>query len=227
MPPDAGRIIGRTVSFAGFVDEAGDPRAVALQRTGADEDRRPWILSPMYTRCPHTCSALTAGLRGALERSGLADSEYRVASFSFDPDETSEGLQEFRSKMHLPERWATLRAADESALDRLLDSLDFRTMRTADGEFQHPNLVAVLSADRAVAGFVFGVRPAPEDLARLVRDARAGVSSGARWRTLLFFFAALGFVASTFAFCWLLVERRGRLRAQRADGTGGRAAVSR
>jgi cytochrome oxidase Cu insertion factor (SCO1/SenC/PrrC family) len=205
MPPDTARTIGRRLSFEGFVDQAGRP--LDDERSGAD---RPWIVSPIYTRCPHTCSALTAGLREALEESGLAASEYRRLSFSFDPSETAETLQAFRERMHLPADWVTLRAEDGHSLTRLLDTMDFRTMQTPSGEFQHPNLVAVLTPDLELAGYVFGVKPSAADLARLVRRARTGVPATARWGTLFFFFAATGFLASTFVFVWLLVERRAR-----------------
>lgn len=203
MPPDTARTIGGRVSFDGFVDEAGKPLD--------DGGGRPWIVSPIYTRCPHTCSAITGGLRKALETSGLATSEYRVVSFSFDPSETSESLEAFRSRMRLSSDWTTLRAIDETSLVRLLDTLDFRTMQTDDGEYQHPNLVAVLSPDRKLAGYVFGVNPSASELVRVVRGARAGVPATARWGTLLFFFAAVGFLVSTFVFFWLLAERRSRI----------------
>jgi protein SCO1/2 len=208
-PPDTARTIGRKLSFEGFVDQAGRPLGAAPSRV-ASNDERPWIVSPIYTRCPHTCSALTAGLRNALKESGLAASEYRVLSFSFDPSETAETLQAFRDKMHLPADWATLRATDQPSLARLLETMDFRTMQTPSGEFQHPNLVVVLTPELELAGYVFGVKPSPADLSKLVRSARTGVPATARWGTLLFFIAAIGFLASSFVFVWLLVDRRSR-----------------
>ena len=210
MPPDAGRTIGTRLSFDGLVDEAGNALAEASERDAESGDDRPWIVSPMYTSCPHTCSAITNGVRSALAESGLAESEYRALSFSFDPSETAESLRVFRQRMRLPASWLTLRASDARALARLLDAMDFRTMQTADGEYQHPNLVAVLSADRRLAGYVFGVKPSSTELANLVRSARDGIPGSAGWGMLLFFFAAIGLLVSTFVFVWLLVERRSR-----------------
>ena len=210
MPPDAGRTIGTSLSFDGLVDEAGHTLAEALQGDAESENDRPWIVSPMYTSCPHTCSAITNGLRSALGESGLAESEYRVLSFSFDPSETAESLRAFRHRMRLPVSWLTLRASDARGLAQLLDAMDFRTMQTADGDYQHPNLVAVLAPDRRLAGYAFGVKPSPTELSRLVRSARDGIAGSAGWRMLLFFFAAIGLLVSTFVFVWLLGERRSR-----------------
>lgn len=210
MPPDAGRTIGARIPFDGLVDETGAPAADAPARRPEATDERPWIVSPIYTRCPHTCSAITSGLQSALRESGLDETEYRVVSFSFDPTETGESLLAFRRRLKLPAGWRTLRAADQGALTRLLDALDFRTMRTADGEYQHPNLVAILTPDRRLAGYVLGVRPSPAELARLVRRARDGLPRGGGGRLLVFFFAAVGFLLSAFVFTWLLLERRSR-----------------
>jgi len=206
LPPDPARVVGKVVPFDGFVDESG----ADFSFSQVDQDGRPWVVSPMYTRCPHTCSAITTALRRALEQSGLAESDYHVLSFSFDPQESAEGLQSFRAKMNLPPGWRTLRARDPAALERTLRSLDFRTITLADGVFEHPNLVAVLTPDRRLAAYVFGVNFAPGELARAVRRARDGVSAFDRGRIYLFFFAAVGFAASAAVFVFLLARRRAR-----------------
>jgi hypothetical protein len=101
-----------------------------------------------------------------------------------------------------------LRAADGAALAATLRGLDFRTITTADGEFDHPNLIAVLTPDRRLASYLFGVGFSPTALARAVRDARTGVPEVARWRAPLFVFAVVGFAASAFVFFTLLGRRR-------------------
>ena len=110
LPPDSARAVGNRVPFDGFADQNGRPLASLVTSAELQRDPRPWIVSPMYTRCPHSCSALTAGLRRALDRSGLSPSEYRIVSFSFDPKETDERLRQFRARMQLPSSWLTLRA---------------------------------------------------------------------------------------------------------------------
>lgn len=209
LPPDPSRAVGNRVSFEGFADENGRSLEGLMTTAELQRDRRPWVVSPMYTHCPHTCSALTGGLRRALERSGLSPSEYRIVSFSFDPNETDEALREFRVRMRLPASWMTLRARDPLSLQRTLRSLDFRTISTADGDFDHPNLVAVLAPDRRLASYLFGTNFSPSALAGAVRRARDGISPVDPWRPYVFFFAAVGFVVSSAVFGILVLRRKG------------------
>ena len=200
------------MSFDGFVDANGRELSEVLPQAERERDARPWIASPMYTRCPGTCSAVTAGLQRALDQSGLSPTEYRVVSFSFDPQETDRGLREFRERMHLPSTWLTLRARTPEALERTLKSLDFRTITRGEGDFEHPNLLVVLAPDQRLAGYLFGITFSPSELARAVRRARHGVSAIDSWRPYLFLFAVLGFLSSAFGFAVLLSRRRPRRR---------------
>ncbi|HXQ21033.1 MAG TPA: SCO family protein [Candidatus Acidoferrales bacterium] len=210
LPPDPSRTVGNLIRFDGFVDENGRELSASLPEL--ERDPRPWIISPMYTRCPGTCPAITANLRRALEQSGLTPSEYRVLSFSFDPNETADGLRAFRARLQLPPAWLTLRAGDPQALERTLQALDFRSITIGNGDFEHPNLVAVLAPDMRLAGYLFGITFSPSKLALLVRSARAGVSAVDAWRPYMFLFAALGFLASALVFGILLSRKRARTR---------------
>jgi len=231
LPPDPTTAVGKVIGLDGFADENGRALSALLPRADVERDPRPWIVSPMYTRCPHTCSAVTAGLRRALDRSGLAPSEYRVLSFSFDPNETDAGLREFRARMELPADWLTLRARSPEALGRTLEALDFHTIAMDGGNFDHPNLVAVLAPDRRLAGYLFGIDFSGAALARMVRRARGGVSPIDTGRPYLFLAAVVGFLASGSAFMLLLARRRARssrdglasatvTRDEAADGPG-------
>jgi len=211
LPPDPASVVGKVVPFDGFVDENGR----AFSTAAADGDGKPWIVSPMYTSCPNTCSAVTSSLRRAIEQAGLATSGVHVVSFSFDPDETAENLKAFRARMNLPEQWITLRAGDKAALERTLRGLDFRTITLSAGVFEHPNLVAVLASGRRLSGFVFGVNFDATELANAVARARRGISVVDPWRPYFFFFAVVGFLFSAAAFAVLLARRR---RAK--DGRG-------
>lgn len=214
LPPDPSRTVGNLIRFDGFVDENGRELSASLPELERDPRPNPraWIISPMYTRCPGTCPAITANLRRALDQSGLAPSEYRVLSFSFDPNETAEGLRAFRARLQLPPDWLTLRAGDPQALERTSRALDFRTITIGNGDFEHPNLVAVLAPDMRLVGYLFGINVSPSEIARLVRSARRGVSAIDAWRPYIFLFAALGFLASALVFGVLLSRRRARTR---------------
>jgi len=207
LPPDPSKTVGSVIRFDGFVDE-NEHGLEPVARTGGPA----WIVSPMYTRCPHTCSAVTAAVRRAIDQSGLAPPEYRILSFSFDPSETADGLRAFRVRMQLPDDWLTLRARDPQTLERTLTALDFRTISMGHGDFAHPNLIAILTPDMRLAGYLFGVTFSPTELARSLRRARDGVSAVDTWHAYFFLFAAIGFLASA-AVCAVLLSRR-RARRQ-------------
>ncbi len=208
LPPDPGKTIGRPVPLDGLIDERDRDLAAWGPEPDVSGQPRAYILSPIYTRCPHTCSPITSSLRSALEQSGLAPSEFRVISVSFDPEETADGLRAFRSKLQLPDEWVTLRARSPEGLARTLESLDFRTIRTRDGQYDHPNLVAILTPDLRLDGYLFGVVFSPPQLAAVVRRAAAGGSWLGRWQGWLFVVAGVGLVVSAFVF-FTLLQRRG------------------
>ena len=212
LPPDPGKTIGRPVPLDGLVDERERDFAEWKSQPGESDRPRAYILSPVYTRCPHTCSPITSSLRSALERSGLDRSEFRVISFSFDPEETASGLSAFRSKLQLPDDWLTLRALSPEGLARTLASLDFRTIKRGDGEYDHPNLIAIVTPDLRLDGYLFGVAFSPTELAAAVRRAAAGGSWLARWQGWLFVVAGAGLVVSAFVFFTLLQRRSARTR---------------
>jgi cytochrome oxidase Cu insertion factor (SCO1/SenC/PrrC family) len=208
LPPDPSQTVGRSVSFEGFVDEQGRDAASLIDAPGGSSAPRAWIISPIFTRCQFTCVPITTALRSALRESGLRPTEYRVLSFSFDPEETSEGLQAFRTAIQLPADWLTLRAGSSGALERTLKSLDFRTIKMGDGQFAHPNLIVLLAPDMRLTEYIFGVTFSPTQLAAAVRAARTG---GSWWRgghSYLLVISTIGLLVSTFVFFTILLRRR-------------------
>jgi protein SCO1/2 len=208
LPPDPGKTLGGRVSFDGFVDENGRDVAALVGAPDGPDPPRAWIVSPIYTRCPFTCSPITAALKTALRESGLQPSEYRVVSLSFDPKETGEALRAFRGSLQLPDGWLTVRAAEPSALERTLKSLDFRTMEIGDGQYAHPNLIVLLTPDRRLTEYIFGVAFSPTQLAAAVRAARGGGSRWRGWRGDVLVLSGIGLLGSAFVFVTLLLKRR-------------------
>lgn len=211
LPPDPAAAIGNTIPLDAFVDQQGRDFASVANAN----DSRPWIVSPIYTRCRYTCVPLTAALHSALRQSGLQASEYRVLSFSFDPNETTESLVTFREQLQLPEDWLTLRASKRDSLERTLRALDFRTITIGDGQFEHPNLIAILTADRRLASYLFGVSFSPSQLAAAVRGAGSGLPPRPGWTGAIFVTAAMGLAGSAFLFATLLKRRQPRMRTDR------------
>ncbi len=206
LPPDPALAVGHVIPFDGFVDQEG--RAFVSPVTAPAAAGAPvWIVSPIYTRCAFTCAPITAALRSALERSGLQASQYRVMSFSFDPNETAEELRAFRARMALPEEWLTLRAVEPAALERTLTALDFRTITLGNREFAHPNLIVILAPDLRLVKYLFGTTFAPTEVAAAVQRARSAAAFAEPWEPYVFTASAVGVLLSGLVFFSLLSRR--------------------
>ncbi len=207
LPPDPALTVGHVIPFDGFVDEEGR----AFVSSAPDAAGAPvWIVSPIYTRCAFTCTPITLALRSALDRSGLQASQYRVMSFSFDPNETAEGLRAFRARMELPEQWLTLRAANPAALERTLKALDFRTITLGDTDFAHPNLIVILAPDQRLVKYLFGTTFGPTEVAAAVQRAGSDAAFAEPWEPYVFTAAVIGLLLSSLVFFSLLLRRSPR-----------------
>jgi cytochrome oxidase Cu insertion factor (SCO1/SenC/PrrC family) len=208
LAPDPSAVVGKRLDLSRFTDERGTGFAAIRAALDRDGRRPPWIVSPIYTRCRATCSPLTGVLKRALIESGLGPRDYAVLSFSFDPEERADDLAAFRDRMALPPDWLTLRAMDAATLDAALTAIDFRTVALGGGQLDHPNAVAVLTADMRVSEYLLGLDLDGRRLAAALERARSGGAARPAWRWPLFTLAALGFVASAFAFVSRLVRLR-------------------
>ncbi|MCX8072788.1 MAG: SCO family protein [Candidatus Binatia bacterium] len=200
-------LVGESVRIDTVVDETGRAITLAPQPPEAG----PLLLAPIYARCPHTCSPLTANLLRAIQEAGGRLGKYRVASLSIDPRETPENLRRFRQRLGLPADWLLVRARDGSELRKLLQELRFVAVERADGQFDHPNVVYVLSPTGVVTAALPGLSLTASELVSAVNSARSGGAPW--WRLPVFALAAIGFAASAWVFAVAWLQRRGRVRA--------------
>lgn len=210
---DGSALIGKTVAIEGLLDENG--RTVTLAPQPAEAG--PLILAPIYARCPHTCSPLTLNLLRALQDAGSRLGTYRVASLSIDSNETPQNLQVFRQRLGLPAEWALVRVPDVGRLKALLAELRFVAVERSDGQFDHPNVVYVLSAEGVVSSVLPGLALTGADLVSAVEQARRGGMPW--WRQYLFALAAFGLAASAwvFAVTWLRRLTSARTQGRKAE----------
>ena len=141
-------VVGPAIPAIGFIDDSGETRSMG------DLAGSPTILVPIYTRCHGSCPTVAASLKNAILQSSTPTGAYHVVLFSFDSRETSQDLKHFREHEHLPFQWTMARASEKDS-DALTQSIGFRYTR-ADGEFLHPNLVAVLDSRLRVAKLLEG-----------------------------------------------------------------------
>jgi protein SCO1/2 len=148
--PDLERIRGNVVPDVELIGEDGT--AFRLSSLSG----KPILVSPIFTRCPATCSEITGSLRDALATIGEPAVGYQVLTLSFDPADGPAELRAYREQLALPAGWK-LAAATPENLAALLDALDFQYAPLAEGGFAHANAVAVLSPALAVSGTLNGV----------------------------------------------------------------------
>lgn len=207
-PPDEAETIGRVAPDVELIDEGGE--TFRLRQL----EGHPVIISPIFTSCPHTCAMITSSLRDALAGiDGLGES-YHVLTLSFDEADTPRTLREFRERHELPPAWRTAIAEPET-LSSLLSALDFRYVALDGGGFAHPNLVAVIDANRVVSGYVHGVHYETEDVRRVLASAWTGGSLVRRYRGPIAVVMGIGVVATL-----LVIVLAGRRRQARDPGEG-------
>lgn len=196
--PDAAKTIGTHMPDVAFL--ADDGTAFRLSALWG----KPVIVSPIFTTCPSACSMITESLRDALAEIGEPGVGYEVLTVSFDPADDTAAMRAYRERMGLPRGWR-LATASADDVATLLRALDFRVTPVEGGGFAHPNLVAILSPDLTVSGYVHGLMyPADEVRAALEHSARRS-SLVTRFRPLILLVVAMSVFAVGLA---LFVTRR-------------------
>lgn len=203
LPPDESRTLGQPVADAVFVDANGEALAIGSLAG------KPVVVSPIFTRCHHTCPTITANLKRAVAEVGAPGADFEVLSVSFDVADTPEDLARYRQRMDLPEAWKLARA-DAEALLPFLDSLDFRFISDPSGGFTHPNLIAVLSPELVVTKYLYGKVFDPNDLRAALALARGEGSLLQALSPYLFVAGVLGSLAAAFAVALLLGRAKAR-----------------
>lgn len=123
-------------------------------------DGRPMILSPIYTSCPGSCSAITSRLTTVVNEMKGLGTDFKVVTFSFDPSDNPDDLLRFRNRWELDkDNWKVV-SADSQNIALLLGSIDFWVKKDeGTGVFNHANKLVILSPAGKIAKFVYGLAP--------------------------------------------------------------------
>jgi protein SCO1/2 len=196
--PDEGKTIGTHMPDITLV--ADDSTTYRLSSLWG----KPVIVSPIFVSCPQTCSMITESLRDALAQVGKPGVGYEVLTVSFDPADDAAALRGYRERLDLPPAWR-LATASAQDVDTLLGTLDFR-VTPMDGGFAHPNLIAILSPDLTVSGYVYGVGYDAEEVGAALQHAARRSSLVVRFRPFILLVA----LAALLAIAWALFVTRRR-----------------
>ncbi|MFN3404543.1 MAG: SCO family protein [Cytophagaceae bacterium] len=134
---------------------------------------KPSIISPIYTKCPTSCSAITANLRAALQQVEGMGSDYQVITFSFDRKDGLEELKVFEEAWKLNELdWKVVSAKGDDIF-RFLNSIDFNVdWDYQTGQYEHPNVVMMITPSGKISRYVYGIYPKPNDLKIALLEAK-------------------------------------------------------
>ena len=151
-----------------FKDELGNP-----VKFGDYFDKgRPVILNLGYYQCPMLCGEVLQGLVGSMKALTFnLGKEYEVVTVSFDPRETTEMAAE--KKRDMMKRYG--RQGTEKGWHFLTGQADqINTLTKAVGfqyqfdpkteQYAHATAIIVLTPDRHIAEYLYGVEFAPKDL---------------------------------------------------------------
>ncbi len=134
---------------------------------------KPVILSPIYTKCPTACSAITANLKKSIsEVDGLGNS-FKIITFSFDSADTPEDLKAFEEKWELTsDNWKVVSAKGNN-ISALLSSIDFEIeWNAANQQYDHPNVLIIVMPSGKISKYVHGVAPETRTLKIALMEAR-------------------------------------------------------
>lgn len=171
-----------------LIENLGEPIPLELRFTDSEgstvklEDiiDRPTIIVPVFYSCRNVCNMLLGGLARTLPQMRLTPGDdYRIVTFSFDPEETAELAAHTKhtfltaTQMDFPaEAWHFL-TADQQTILRLTDAAGYFFYEEND-DFIHPTAIFVVAADGSIIRYLIGTSISPFDLTMALVEADEG-----------------------------------------------------
>ena len=133
---------------------------------------RPVILNLGYYQCPMLCGELLQGLSGSLRVLKFSvGKEFDVVTLSFDPHETvdmaAEKKREIMKRYHRPgaeNGWHFLTGSAES-INALTKAVGYQYQwDDKTKQYAHATAIVVITPDRRIAEYFYGVEFSPKDL---------------------------------------------------------------
>ena len=157
---------------------------------------RPTIVSMVYFECPGICTPLLNEVADILGKSNLDPDKqpFQLLSVSFEPKDTpamARVKQENYLKLvgrELPENTWRFFTADQENIDKMTSALGFAYKR-AGKEYTHPGGLVILSPDRKIVRYMYGLQFLPFDFQMGVYEASTGTVRPTTARLLNFCFS--------------------------------------
>lgn len=132
---------------------------------------RPFILVPIFYRCPRLCGLTLSGVSALVDQLSLTLGEdYSVIAYSFNPDDTVADASDKRRMMleslsRKPIQSGAVRflLGDRETITAINDQLGFR-VRYADKELEHSSAIFIVSSQGEVRRYFAGVEFDPTNV---------------------------------------------------------------
>lgn len=123
------------------------------QKKMQDFAKRPFLLSMVYTSCPHTCPMTITKIqqiKDLLEKNGHRDIGIVLASFD-EVGDTPENLKAYVKKRKLDEKiWTFLSPVSQKEARELSVLLGISYKKLGEGDFSHSNVISLVNSDGKV-----------------------------------------------------------------------------
>jgi len=146
------------------------------------DGEKPVVLIRAYYTCPMQCQLVLNSSMDVFRKLDwdLGD-EYRAVTVSFDPRDTTEGAMEWQTDLHqgygrpIENSGWEFFTAEESVSKTIADAVGFGyKFIPRAGDYSHPSVIMVISADGEVSNYLYGVTYEPDQLKLALQDAGDG-----------------------------------------------------
>jgi protein SCO1 len=133
---------------------------------------RPVILNLGYYQCPMLCSELLQGLVGSMKTLTFnLGQDFDVVTVSFDPRETTEmaaakkrDMMKLYGRANASQGWHFL-TGNADQIHELTKAVGFQyQFDPKTGQYAHATAIVMLTPDRHISGYFYGVEFSPKDL---------------------------------------------------------------
>lgn len=171
-----------------FLDEQGN------KVTLGDLVDHPTALALVYYRCPGICGPLMNGMVEVFDKLDAEPGrDYRLLCISFDDREGPElarqkrdnFLKAFEVRAPFPPGAWRFMTADAETIRKVTQTVGFRYMKAGE-DFNHPAVLTVLSPQRKIVRYLYGVSFLPFDVKMALTEAAEG-RTGPSIRTVLLY----------------------------------------
>jgi len=157
---------------------------------------KPTILVLVYYSCPGICTPILTEIADVLGKTNLDDDKipYQILTVSFDvrdkPDmavkKRSNYLKQVRRPIK-PETWRFF-TGNQTNIDRLTQAVGFSYIRSGE-DFTHPGGLILLSPDRKIVRYLFGIEFLPFEFKMGIMEATQGKVSPTTAKILRYCFS--------------------------------------